>query len=96
MGTWAAWVRATYVIDETAAQLLRLIVEAGIRYQQARARLDTEGLTLNGRVHPAVAVERDSRAALLRLIAQLDLEQMHEDSIATNPTSELRRFPRIV
>jgi hypothetical protein len=36
MAAWAAWVRAEYFIDETGEQLVRLILEADRRYQQAR------------------------------------------------------------
>lgn len=49
MAAWAAWARATYVIDETGEQLLRLAVEADVRYQQARAVLDAEGPDDSGR-----------------------------------------------
>jgi hypothetical protein len=91
MAQWADWVRATYVIDATGEELLRLILEADARYRQARAVLDVEGLTVNGRTHPAVAIERDTRAAIQRLVLQLDLEEATNVETATR--GEVRRFP---
>ena len=96
VAAWAAWARATYVIDETGEQLLRLVVEADVRYQQARAVLDAEGLTTaDGRLRPQVAVERDTRAAIARLIAQLGLEEA-EDANQTPAAGEPRPWPRRV
>jgi len=58
--------------------LLQAAGEAWDRLQQSRALLDSQGLTLAGRegvkVHPAVAIERDSRLAFARLIRELDLD----------------------
>ena len=97
MAAWAAWARVKYVIDETGEQLLRLAVEADTRYQQARAVLDQEGLTTtSGRLRPEVAVERDTRAAIARLIAQLDLEDSNDATTDAQTVSEFRPSPRRV
>jgi hypothetical protein len=99
MQTWAAWLREAYELDGTAEELLRLILEADRRYQQARAALDLHGLTQAGAdgratARPEVAIERDTRAAIARLIQQLDLE---DDSAETETTRDTPvRFPRRV
>ena len=60
-------------------ELLQLACEAWDRSQQARKRLDQEGLTVPGpegelKTHPAVAIERDARLAVARLVRELDLD----------------------
>jgi P27 family predicted phage terminase small subunit len=69
----------TYVLHEHHLRLLQLACEAWDRGQAARAQLDQEGLTVAGRAdtvvaHPAVAIERDSRLAVARLVRELDLD----------------------
>jgi phage terminase small subunit len=78
----AAWWITTverYVLEEHHLRLLQLCLEAWDRSQSARAQLDRDGLTVphgDGgiRVHPCVAVERDSRLAVARLVRELDLD----------------------
>jgi P27 family predicted phage terminase small subunit len=70
---------ATYVLAEHHLRLLQLTCEAWDRVQAARAQLDREGLTIATREggirpHPAVAIERDSRLAVARLLRELDLD----------------------
>lgn len=91
MARWASWVRGAYLLDATGEEILRLILEADERYRQARDVLAVEGMVINGRAHPAIAVERDTRAAIQRLIAALELEDT--DETATAP-AEVKRFPR--
>jgi hypothetical protein len=95
---WAGWVRSTYVLDRTGEELVRLVLEAEVRYQQARKVLDAEGLTTPaGRSRPEVAVERDTRAALARLIQQLNLEDTSDDETeetAAGGDGERRRGTR--
>src|SRR5215831_1085810 len=60
-------------------RLLQLLCEAWDRAQTAREQLDREGLTVAGREggirpHPAVAIERDSRLAVARILRELDLD----------------------
>ncbi len=97
LAAWAAWVRESYQIDRTGDELLRLIVEADVRYRQARDVLDAEGLTrltADGRAlpRPEVAIERDTRAAIARLITQLDLAE-DSDHEQAEETPDVRRFP---
>ena len=76
------WWQATvemYVLQDHHLRLLRLTCEAWDRSQQAREVLDREGLTVRGaegglKTHPAVAIERDSRLAVARLVRELDLD----------------------
>jgi hypothetical protein len=101
MLTWAMGLRETHVLDGTAEELLRLILEADRRYQQARAALDLHGLTQAGAdgratARPEVAIERDTRAAIARLIQQLDLEDDSDADTATTRDTTPVRFPRRV
>ena len=69
----------TYVFQEHHLRLLQLLCEAWDRAQSARAQLDAEGLTVPGRegglrAHPCIAIERDSRLAVARLLRELDLD----------------------
>lgn len=90
MAAWAAWARATYVIDETGEQLLRLAVEADVRYQQRALCSTLRALTTaEGRLRPEVAVERDTRAAIARLIQQLDLEDMSDEKTTAPAVGDL-------
>jgi P27 family predicted phage terminase small subunit len=71
------------IADAAAEELLRMLVEAVDRRDQARELLDAEGLTIvdrygQVRAHPAVAIEASSRTAAARLMAQLGL--MDEDA----------------
>src|SRR5262245_60951120 len=76
------WWRITleaYVLQEHHLRLLQLACEAWDRSQAARAQLEAEGLTVRGaeggvRPHPCVAIERDSRLAVARLVRELDLD----------------------
>jgi phage terminase small subunit len=74
---WAATVEA-YVLQEHHLRLLQLALEAWDRAQAAREQLDREGLTVAGsqgvRPHPCIAIERDSRLAVARLLRELDLD----------------------
>jgi P27 family predicted phage terminase small subunit len=75
---WETTVEA-YVLQEHHVRLLQLACEAWDRSQEARAQLEREGLTIPGREggirpHPCVAIERDSRLAVARLVRELDLD----------------------
>jgi P27 family predicted phage terminase small subunit len=68
-----------YELQEHHLRLLQLACEGWDRCQSARETLDREGLSVAGerggvRAHPAVAVERDSRLAVARLLRELDLD----------------------
>jgi P27 family predicted phage terminase small subunit len=69
----------TYVFQEHHLRLLQLVCEAWDRAQAARERIDREGLTVPGREgglrpHPCIAIERDARLAVARLVRELDLD----------------------
>jgi P27 family predicted phage terminase small subunit len=68
-----------YVLQEHHFRLLQLACEAWDEAQKARERLAQDGLTVPGREggirpHPCIAIERDSRLAVARLIRELDLD----------------------
>jgi P27 family predicted phage terminase small subunit len=78
----AAWWRAVlrdFDLEEHHLRLLQAACEAWDRLQQARERIDRDGLTIptgdtGMKAHPAVAIERDSRLAFARLVRELDLD----------------------
>jgi phage terminase small subunit len=67
-----------YVLEEHHLRLLQLACEAWDRGQRAREQLEQEGLTVSGRQgvrpHPCIAIERDARLAVARLVRELDLD----------------------
>ena len=76
---WWATTVETYVLWEHHLRLLQLACEAWDRSQQARVELDRDGLTVSGREggvrpHPCIAIERDARLAVARLVRELDLD----------------------
>lgn len=83
-GIWQA-VRADYEIDCPAAlSILTSAMESFDRAAEAKAILDREGPVVTDRwgqrkVHPAAAVERDSRAAYLSAIKALNLDDATSD-----------------
>jgi phage terminase small subunit len=79
--------RREYAMQSHHLRLLQLACEAWDRAQQAREILATDGITVGGREgikpHPAIAIERDSRLAFARLIAQLSLDDEQPVSPST-------------
>jgi len=75
---WWEIVVRDYILAEHHLRLLQLACEAWDRAQEARAQLEDEGLTVSGaqgiRPHPCVAIERDARLAVARLVRELDLD----------------------
>jgi len=71
--------------DEAGLQLLTLACEALDRCEEARAAVSKDGVTVTSRLgevkaHPAVAIERDSRLAAVRILRDLGLSP--EDAAA--------------
>jgi phage terminase small subunit len=75
---WWQTVLDRYVLEEHHLRLLQLACEAWDRGQRAREQLEQEGLTVSGRQgvrpHPCIAIERDARLAVARLVRELDLD----------------------
>jgi phage terminase small subunit len=68
-----------YVMEPHELELLRLLCEALDRAEQARVVIADEGAFVvdrygGKRSHPALAVERDSRLAAVRLVRALDFQ----------------------
>jgi phage terminase small subunit len=75
---WWRTVLDRYILEEHHLRLLQLACEAWDRGQRAREQLEEEGLTVSGRAgvkpHPCIAIERDARLAVARLVRELDLD----------------------
>ena len=76
-------VSSGWVLDAPAYELLRRCCEAMDRADEARQILNDEGLTFKTRYgevrpHPAVAIERDARLAVARLLRELALDEAPE------------------
>jgi P27 family predicted phage terminase small subunit len=68
-----------YELEPHHLRLLQLLCEAWDRYEEARQQLAQDGLTVPGREggirpHPCIVIERDARAAVARLVRELDLD----------------------
>ena len=75
---WQQIVR-DYALELHHLELLRLSLEALDRCEEARQVLAEEGAYTTNRfgvriAHPAIAVERDSRLAAVRVLRELDLD----------------------
>jgi terminase small subunit-like protein len=72
-------IQGSYALDDPGGlALLRVACEAADRVASCRRQLDEEGevLAIRGipRAHPAAAIERDARAAMIRAIKELHLD----------------------
>ena len=78
-GWWKAIQSEYEVIDPGGLLILASACEALDRMRQAQRKLKKEGLTWVDRfgqrkAHPAAAIERDSRTAMLSALKQLNLD----------------------
>jgi P27 family predicted phage terminase small subunit len=76
---WKSIQREYEITDQAGLLILASAVEAFDRMRQAQRRLRREGLTATDRfgqrkAHPATVIERDSRAAMLSALKQLNLD----------------------
>lgn len=76
---WWASVVEEYELEPHHIELLTLAAEARDRAEQARLMIEREGMvvptTAGGmKTHPAVAIEKNSRAAFAYLLRELDLD----------------------
>jgi phage terminase small subunit len=88
---WFAEVCAAWELEEHQIKLLTLAGEAWDRCVEARTAINTHGLTFadrfgSPRARPEVGIERDSRAAFVRVLRALDLD--------VSPPAEPRRGGR--
>jgi phage terminase small subunit len=78
MQSWWRSVLADYEFGDHHLKILEAAADAWDRLTAARDILLREGLTVPGKdgpkAHPAVAIERDARAAFARLVRELDLD----------------------
>jgi P27 family predicted phage terminase small subunit len=76
---WWRQIVADYELEPHHLKLLEAAADAWDRMAQARATVLAEGLTIESgkgrKQHPAVAIERDARAAFARLVRELDLDE---------------------
>lgn len=84
---------------ETDVRLLILAAEALDRAATARRQIAREGIVYRDRfgaprAHPAVAIERDARAAFSRLVAQLGLDDTDPDEVEVYRGANGRRYER--
>lgn len=79
-GSAALWrdVLEEYQLEAHHLAVLQAACEAKDRMDQARAAIDKDGAYVVGRfgpkAHPAIAVERDSRLAMVRCLRELGLD----------------------
>src|SRR4030095_1756836 len=76
---WWTHVHTNWRLEEHHSRLLTMACTAWDRAEEARQILAKDGIVIGGREaavrpHPAVAIERDSRLAFARLVAQLNLD----------------------
>lgn len=76
---WCSTVDA-FDLEPHQLELLRRACEASDVADEARATLADDGITFTGpdgspRAHPAVAIERDARLAVARLLRELRLDE---------------------
>jgi len=76
---WRSTVEA-FELEPHQLELLLRACQAADVADEARTTLSTEGLTFAGadgspRAHPAVAIERDARLAVARLLRELRLDE---------------------
>jgi P27 family predicted phage terminase small subunit len=71
----AAWwrkVNGAYDLEPHHLRLLQSACESWDRAQSARAQVDADGITVPGRygprAHPAIAIERDAKMAMMRAL----------------------------
>jgi P27 family predicted phage terminase small subunit len=76
---WWQSVHQDYDLEEHHSRLLTMACEAYDRAREAREILAKDGIVIGCREaavrpHPCIAIERDSRIAFARLVAQLNLD----------------------
>lgn len=84
-----------FELEDWQLAILRSACESADRVAEARAEVKRDGITVEGRfgprAHPALAVERDSRTALLRALRELSLDASSAEKYA-RPASIVGRY----
>ena len=89
-----------YSLEPWQLEVLAAAAEAADRMTMAREKLDQDGLIVEHekfgiRAHPCIAIERDSRTAMLRALRELSLDAEVIESSARPPyIAAGRRFGR--
>lgn len=80
---------AGYDLESHHLAILEAACDARDRMDQARTAIETDGAYISGRfgmkAHPALAVERDSRTAMLRALRELGLD-LEAPAVSRSPT----------
>jgi phage terminase small subunit len=76
---WWTYVHTNWQLEQHHTRLLTQACIAWDRAEEARQILKRDGIVIGGRKaavrpHPCIAIERDSRLAFARLVAQLNLD----------------------
>jgi phage terminase small subunit len=82
---WCRHVRDNFVLESHHMKILRIAGEAWSRSKQARLLLETDGIVTTDKygsvkVHPAIAIEKDSKILFLRSVRELNLDLGAEES----------------
>jgi P27 family predicted phage terminase small subunit len=86
---WWTDVHIHWRLEEHHSRLLTMACTAWDRAEEAGEILARDGIVIGGRQaavrpHPAIAIERDSRLAFARLVAQLNLDGEPPSEIDAN------------
>jgi phage terminase small subunit len=81
---WNA-ILAEYELEAEALLVLRAACENWDRAQQAREAIAAEGLTLGGKRHPAVDIEKQAYGLFLRSMRQLGLDVVAPGPVGRPP-----------
>jgi phage terminase small subunit len=96
---WLAEIESGWTFEPYERAVLLLAAQAWDRLREARAQIDREGITVNDRfgkprAHPLLAVERDSRLALLRSLRALKFTEASAPAGKLVPIADRQRRVR--
>jgi phage terminase small subunit len=96
-GALAAWrdIHRRYRVHQDCLPALTELVEALSRKEQAQEAIAADGILIEDRFkvkrpHPALAIERDSRLAVLRCLKVLGLPSVEESRLGRPPLKDNR------
>ena len=90
---------STFAMEPQDEAVLAKGLEAWDRAEQAREIIQKSGILITSRLgevkpNPAIAIERDSRAAFLSAIRQLNLDYEPVTATARTASARMARWPR--